>query len=408
MFSAYGTLFRIPGALRFSFAGFIGRMPIAMDNLALIFIVVDKSGSYALAGALSAVASIVVAMAGPFWARNSDRYGQGKILMRLAPIRIALFLLFVGLVTWGAPIWTWFICIIFAEMTALNAGGMVRRRWLHILKKDPALTEKHLVNSAYSLEALVDEIVFILGPVVATFCATRISPAAGIIAAVIFIAIGLPALAVMKSTEPPPIPRSLEEPHPPVLSNKRVQSVVFPCVLIGGFFGAMGITVVGFAQERGAENVTGLVLAIWALGSATSALISGVIHWKKTHAALFLIFLVGLFLASLPLLFVHSILALSIGLFLNGFFVAPLIINAYGVAENAVPSGQITETLAWVVAGMPLGGAVSSAIAGWVIDTHGAQAAYWVPIAFSGAAILATAPYFSTYRAAIGYDRHRD
>ena len=66
MFSAYTTLFRTPGAMKFSISGLIGRMPISMDSLALIFIVVAVSDSYALAGALSAVASIVISIANPF------------------------------------------------------------------------------------------------------------------------------------------------------------------------------------------------------------------------------------------------------------------------------------------------------------------------------------------------------
>ena len=58
MLKAYGTLLRTPGALKFSTAGFIGRMPIAMDSLAIIFVVVAATDSYALAGALTAVGSI--------------------------------------------------------------------------------------------------------------------------------------------------------------------------------------------------------------------------------------------------------------------------------------------------------------------------------------------------------------
>ncbi len=72
MFTAYATLFRTPGAVKFSVAGLIGRMPVSMDSLALIFIVVAANGSYAIAGALSATASIIVSIFMPYWARVSD------------------------------------------------------------------------------------------------------------------------------------------------------------------------------------------------------------------------------------------------------------------------------------------------------------------------------------------------
>jgi hypothetical protein len=96
------------------------------------------------------------------------------------------------------------------------------------------------------------------------------------------------------------------------------------------------------------------------LGSAVAAIINGVIKWKLTSAARFLIFLFALTVLSIPMLFAHSIPWLAVALFFNGFAIAPLVINAYGVAEGAVPPDQITETLTWVVAGMPMGGAISS------------------------------------------------
>jgi predicted MFS family arabinose efflux permease len=298
--------------------------------------------------------------------------------------------------------------LIIAESTAINAGGLVRRRWLHTLKNNPDNKDGHLVNTAYSWEAMVDEFVFIVGPVVATTCAIKIAPSAGILAGLIFLAIGLPSLAAMKSTEPPAEPRNEQEPHPPILKNRIVQSIVFPCAFLGGFFGAVGITVVGFAEELNHPESTGWLLAIWAVGSAVAALVNGAIKFKSSQATRFLIYLVGLTIGTIPLLFTQTITALAIALFINGLFIAPLIVNAYGTVENAVPAGQITEALTWVIAGMPLGGAISSALAGVVIDNSGAQMAFWVPLGFMFAAIVTTLPYLTTYRAAIGYARTRD
>ena len=408
MLKAYGTLLRIPGGFKFSSAGFIGRMPIAMDSLAIIFIVVAATDSYALAGVLTAVGSIVVGAAELYWSRQADQRGQAKILRLAVPIRIIAFLIFVFLVSKDAPIWTWFVSLIIAESTAINAGGLVRRRWLHTLKNNPDNKDGHLVNTAYSWEAMVDEFVFIVGPVVATTCAIKIAPSAGILAGLIFLAIGLPSLAAMKSTEPPAEPKNEEEPHPPILKNRIVQSIVFPCAFLGGFFGAVGITVVGFAEELNHPESTGWLLAIWAVGSAIAALVNGAIKFKSAQATRFLIYLVGLTIGTIPLLFTQTITALAIALFVNGLFIAPLIVNAYGTVENAVPAGQITEALTWVIAGMPLGGAISSALAGVVIDNSGAQMAFWVPLGFMFAAIVTTLPYLTTYRAAIGYARTRD
>ena len=413
MFSAYTTLFRTPGAMKFSISALIGRMPISMDSLALIFIVVAVSDSYALAGALSAVASIVISIANPFWSRLADRIGQRKMLMRVVPLKILGLSLFIALVMNEAPVWTWFVSIILAELASINTGGLVRRRWLHVLSPDKSTTaedetDKHVVNTAYSYEALMDEIVFIVGPITATACATSIAPAAGLIAGMILMSIGLPLFAMQRATEPPPSPVRVKDPHPPVIGIPIVQAIALATTFTGGFFGAISITVVGFAESQGQKSYSGLLLGLWASGSAVMAIINGLIKWKTSYTGRFLIFLSSLTLLSIPFVFVDSILGLAVALFFNGFAIAPLIVNAYGIVQEAVPSEQITESFTWVVAGMPLGGAISSALGGWVIDTYGAQSALWVPLGFMCAALLATLPYFRVYKGLIHYSLNRD
>ena len=413
MFSAYATLFRTPGAMKFSVLALIGRMPISMDSLALIFIVVAVSDSYALAGALSAVASIVISIANPFWSRLADRIGQRKMLLRVVPLKILGLSLFIALVMNGAPVWTWFVSIILAELASINTGGLVRRRWLHVLSPDKSTTaedetDKHVVNTAYSYEALMDEIVFIVGPITATACATSIAPAAGLIAGMILMSIGLPLFAMQRATEPPPSPVRVKDPHPPVIGIPIVQAIALATTFTGGFFGAISITVVAFAESQGQKSYSGLLLGLWASGSAVMAIINGLIKWKTSYAGRFLIFLTALTIFSIPFIFVDSIFGLAIALFFNGFAIAPLIVNAYGVVQEAVPSEQITESFTWVVAGMPLGGAVASALGGWVIETYGAQSALWVPLGFMCAALLATLPYFRVYKGLIHYSLNRD
>jgi MFS family permease len=413
MFSGYSTLVKTPGGLKFSIFGLIARMPISMDSLALIFIVVAASDSYAIAGALSATASVVMAFATPHWSRVADRIGQSAMLVRVIPIKVAGLCLFTFLVLNQAPTWTWFVSIIIAESMSVNTGGLVRRRWLHVLSPDKSSTaedeqDRHLVNTAYSFEALMDEVVFILGPIIVTACATTISPAAGMMAGIIFVAIGVPLFVMQKSTEPPSTPKRIIDPHPAVIRNKRVQAIVLATTLLGGFFGSIAIVTVAFAEQRGQADKSGLLLAIWAFGSGIAAIINGAIKWKSSSATRFLIFLFALTALCVPMLFTHTLGWLAVALFFNGFAIAPLVINAYGVAEGAVPPDQITETLTWVVAGMPMGGALASALSGQIIDRFGSDIAFWVPLGFMIAACAATLPYFRTYKALIGYPHARD
>jgi len=292
-----------PGAMRFSIPGVIARMPISMDSLALIFIVVAVSDSYALAGALSATASVFMAIATPHWSRVADRIGQSAMLVRVIPIKVVGLSLFTVLVLNDAPVWTWFVSIIIAESMSVNTGGLVRRRWLHILSPDKTSTaedeqDRHLVNTAYSFEAIMDEVVFILGPIIVTACATTIAPAAGIISGIIFVLIGVPLFVLQKSTEPPAAPKRIIDPHPAVIRNKRVQAVVLVTTLLGGFFGSIAIVTVAYADQRREESMSGVLLAVWAFGSGIAAIINGTIKWKLSSASRFLIFLFALTLLS--------------------------------------------------------------------------------------------------------------
>ena len=174
----------------------------------------------------------------------------------------------------------------------------------------------------------------------------------------------------------------VKDPHPPVIGIPIVQAIALATTFTGGFFGAISITVVGFAESQGAKSYSGLLLGIWASGSAVMAIINGLIKWKTPYVGRFLIFLTALTTLSIPFIFVDSIFWLAIALFFNGFAIAPLIVYAYGVVQDVVPSEQITESFTWVVAGMPLGGAISSALGGWIIDTYGAQTAFWVPLIY--------------------------
>lgn len=52
MIAPYLDIYRTKGAFKFSLAAFIARMPISMMSIAIVFVIVAKTDSYALAGTL--------------------------------------------------------------------------------------------------------------------------------------------------------------------------------------------------------------------------------------------------------------------------------------------------------------------------------------------------------------------
>ena len=198
MFTPYRKLFATPGGLKFSLAGFFARLPISMTFLSITFVIVDVKHSYTLAGTVSTGASIISAIVGPTWSRYADHLGQRKVLRFVIPFNVLFDLLFLFSIYNHAPTYVWMTFIFLAEGFWPNIGGLVRRRWLWTLGNDRAL-----INTAYSFEALVDEIIFIIGPLVASLAATFIAPFGGMLFAMIFMTTGMTAFISMKKTEPP-------------------------------------------------------------------------------------------------------------------------------------------------------------------------------------------------------------
>lgn len=390
MFSNYRSIFAIKGAVRFSIAGFVARMHLSMDRLALLLIVIHETGSYALAGLMVATASVVITISQPYWSRAADNFGQGRVLYINTILRFFGFSIFILLVHFQFPIWSWFLSIIFAELNTISAGGLVRRRWIYVLP------DHSLKTTAYSFEALVDEIIFVFGPLIATFLSTSIAPEAGLIASMFFVVIGQPALARQRATEPPVNPNQIRS-EVSIIKRKSAQAIILPIFFVGAYFGSIGICVVAFMNSINKPGLTGPILAIWALGSAAAALANGTIKWRLTHGQLFIYFLLFLSLTSLGFIFADTAIELAIVLFLNGLGIAPLLVTAFAVMEDEVSPDELTEAMTWVITGTPTGGAIGSAVAGQVIDNFGTAQGFYIPVLALFIANLALLPYLKVW-----------
>jgi MFS family permease len=392
--STYRDLFRLPGAKRIATGGFVARMPIAMDAIAIILFVYSVDKRYSLAGALTAVAALTTVVSSPLWSKVADRRGQRFVLTIAVPIRIFAILSFIFLVLEGAPVWTWFLSIFIAEAGSISMGSMSRRRWVHVIGNK----DKQLLATSYAFESLVDEFIFILGPIVTSAVVTAIDPAAGLILGVLFLLVGVPLILSHRSSDPGPEPHIDGVKPSSVLRNRNLQAIAIPLTVVGGAFSAVNICVVALTTEQNAKAVSGLLLGIWAIGGATSALVNGAIRWKIAHGKRFIGYLSGMALVSLTFPFIENLYLMGFVLFLQGICIAPLLPNGLPLVTHSVPASQMTQAITLATAGIPLTGALSSASAGKIIDLYGASTGFWLPFVFLAASLLSTIPYRKLYR----------
>ena len=389
VFDPYIRLFAVPGSRAFSFAGWVGRLPAPMLGLGAVLLVEGESGSYGLAGAVSGTLALTYALAGPQWARAMDRRGQGPVL-RIAMLALALCgVAFVAAVSAGAPRWSWFLLAALTGAAAPNIGSMVRTRWSALLDRDDRQT-------AFAFEAVADEVVFVLGPPLVTLLATLIAPPVGFLTGIVFGVVGGLWLAGQRDTEPPlhPVDPS---------ATRRRRSVLTPALLVvtitylavGGLFGAIDVVVIGFAEEEGAQALSGLVLAVFAGGSLVAGLVYGLARLPGTLAARFVGTAVAFGLAGQLLWGVNSLPVLIGCAFLVGLTIAPVLVSGTSLVESGVGPGVLTESLAWTITGLTVGVTAGSAIAGAAVDAWGAERAFAVPAvaaAIAGLLSLVGAP----------------
>jgi MFS family permease len=373
MFDRYRRILSLPGALRFSGSALVGRLPMAMVTIGIVLLATNAGRSYGLAGALSAVYLLAAALLAIPQARLVDRLGQARVLTVAALLFGLGMAVFTLVVQSGGPDWLAFVSAFVIGGAFPQVGSCVRTRWSHVLD------ERAEIDTAYALESAVDEVVFMSGPILVTVLATGWHPVAGMATALVAGTGGTLFFAAQHSTSPPPNPRSGGATPAPI-PIAVMGPVCVVGIALGTLFGAAEVATVAFASERDHEGYAGLLLALWATGSLIAGVITGLVHWRVGPARRLRWGAVGMAVAMLPLAFIDSLWVMGGWLFVAGFAIAPTIVASLTIVEQTVPHSRLTEGMAIVETALTAGVAPGAALAGRIIDTHGASRAYLVSL----------------------------
>jgi MFS family permease len=374
----YAEIFLIPGAYRFSAAGLIGRMPMAMFGLGTVLLISGITGTYGVAGAVSAVGSVGYAVSAPAVARLVDTRGQRRVLLPLVAVFAVATAALLATVQAGLPAWAYFVpgAIAGAAMPAL--GTMVRARWSALLEGSPRL------HTAFAFESVADEICFVVGPVVVTLLATEVYPAAGVGVAAALCVAGTLWFAAQRRTEPAIVrdgrslagsvrraPRGRREAAAPGLV------VLVPLwVLLGAMFVSIDLSTVAFAQHFGHKPLAGLILGTYALGSATGGLWYGSRQWPGPAEKRFALTLTLTALGVATFWAQPNLVTLTCGIYLCGLAIAPTLIEGYSLMEGQARPGRRTEAMSWLSSGISVGVAAGASVVGFILDAHGPRMGY--------------------------------
>ena len=369
----YRELLATPGGLAFSSAGFVARMPISMLGLGIVLLVVAHTGRYGLAGAISAVFALVNALAAPAISRLVDRLGQRRVLLPTVVLHGVWLVAFIVLASKDAPTWTLFLTVAAAGLFEPSVGSLVRARWGHALGSGPRLL------TAYSFESILDEVIFIIGPLIVTVLATQVAEQAGLLAALVLLLVGSFALTAQRASEPPVSPRHEHSGRSP-LSAPGMRLVLTFMVFLGGVFGGVEIATIGFADQHGHASLAGPLLACYAGGSMVAGIVYGAFRWRWSLPRRLVTGALTMTLTVSVLPFVHRPAVLAVCLFIAGIGIAPTLISGFSLVERLVPPEQLTEGLTWATTGIVVGIAFASPVAGRLVDEIGARQAFTVGV----------------------------
>ena len=399
----YVEVLRLPGALGFSSAGFVARMPMSMFGLGLVLLIAAVTRRYGLAGVVAAAGSVGYAVAAPQFAKLTDRHGQRRVLRPQVMVFAAATAALMVAAEARAPLAVVVGSSLLAGATMPSMGPMVRARWSALLGGTARL------HTAFSLESVADEIIFMVGPVVVAVLATDVYPAAGLAAALLLCLAGTVWFTAQRRTEPPPRPRTVGGgttagglPATARAARRPRTAALVTLVavygLLGAMFAAIELSTVAFASEHGHQQLAGLVLGVYALGSAVGGLWYGSRHWRSPLPRRFVITL-GLMTSGVAMFWWQPGFASLIPvIFVAGVAIAPTLITGYSLIDHLAPPERLTECMTWLSSAIGVGLAIGAPAAGRLIDLSGARAGYVFAAASGAIAFAACLAGLSRFR----------
>ncbi|MFF3616787.1 MFS transporter [Streptomyces sp. NPDC002580] len=368
--ASYLTVLKIPHAARTFGAALIARFAYGIVFLSLVLTVTRATGSYAMAGGVLAVFGLSSSLLAPYRARLIDRHGVRRALLPMAVLCASLLGL-IAAVSWqpGAPRAALWVLGAAAGAFAPPLGPFMRTLW-GVLVPD----EKELLQRAYSLDTVAEELLYVVGPLLAGALTAYAEPALGVALSAVLLLGGTAVLAtspvaasfraVGAASAPPQATGAEASPAPPAGGARWWTKLIDPVLVtagLGACMGAFNLLAVAFADEHGTAASVSWVSATMAVSSAMGGLLYGAVGWKLAARARLPILaaFLGIFCALAGQ--ATGMIGLVVLAAAVGFFMSPTLTTSYLIAGEVDSGARSTEAGTWVNTAFNTGNAAGSA-----------------------------------------------
>ncbi|WP_328667877.1 MFS transporter [Streptomyces sp. NBC_00328] len=378
MAAGYLEILRARHAARLLAGTLVGRLPNATAAIAVVLFVRAGGGTYSLAGALAAVYGVANAVGQPLLGRLVDLYGQPRVQLPAAVVSALGMGVFALAGT--EPVGLACAAMAVAGLFTPPLEGGLRALWPSVLG------EEEQVHTAYAMDAVAQEVMFTVGPLLVTLCVSLWSAQAALLILAVIGVLG--ALSVVVS-EPSRTWRSApREAHwLGALRSPGLLALLGAFLFIGIALGSITVAAVPYADAHGGDVVYGWLMAGIGLGALLGGVVYGARRWGGAPERRLRVLVALLAVCYVPLVLVPGPVAMTGLATLAGVFLAPSIACAFVLVDRHAPTGTVTEAFSWLVTTFTVGASVGTGVAGPVVEWGGAGRGFAVP-GVAGAAAL--------------------
>lgn len=367
----YRDLIRVPGVLNVTASQLFARLPLGMLNLAILLHVQSMSGSYAVAGLVVASLSVGEAVAMPVTARLAGRFGMVPTLLVAAVANGAGM---VALALTRGP-------TALLMLLGVLIGASVPPLLPVIRALYPQMVPRDGVRALFALDTTAQELIWVVGPMAATFLAASVSTAAPLFLSAGVTITGTCWFLLGAKRFKPRIGSSTSS-FGSVLKNR---AVILAIAASGALVASFMALEVGIIADLGGGLMAGVAIAIGSVGSLIGGLafghrrlgVAGVVGALTVVAVGTALFGVA---DSIPLQFT--------ALFFSGMGFAPAMSVLYIMVSQETAEHAASEAFGWLTSAALVGGALGTAIAGVATDAYGSTGAITVSVMLGAVAAI--------------------
>ncbi|MFF0790232.1 MFS transporter [Streptomyces spiralis] len=378
-FAGYLEILGARHAARLLAGTLVGRLPNATAAIAIVLFVRAEGGTYSLAGALAAVYGVANAVGQPVLGRLVDLHGQPRVQLPAA-VASALAMTAFALTGTGPPVLAWAAVAAAGLFTPPLEGGL-RALWPSVLRKEGQ------VHTAYAMDAVAQELMFTVGPLLVTLCVSLWSARAALVVLNVIGVLG--ALSVVVS---PPSRAWRSAPRAAhwlgALRSPGLLALLGAFLFVGIALGSITVASVPYADAHGGDAVYGRLMAALGLGALVGGTVYGARPWGGVPERRLRVLVALLAVCYLPLMLMPDAVAMVALTVLSGVFLAPCIACAFIIVDRHAPSGTVTEAFSWLVTTFTVGASVGTGVAGPVVQAGGALWGFAVPGAAGAVSLL--------------------